>query len=236
MDLLMKLSQWVKVKITSENNDNTNYLEYKILRLGDKAVGKSSICNRFCLSEFSLEIKPSQNCECYVKTVKLFDQYIKLYLIDTVETILSNDRYELYSDVKGAIIMYDITKAVSFEKLDKWLLDVKQRINPQLPILITGHKKDLTFLRNVDYEEGKEKSIKNFCSFTETSCIDDDSVDIAIKTIVAKIYFNDMPETKKQYFRMAIKDEIKEEPEEKERSLSINSQKIEVVDKEKKIS
>lgn len=233
MDLFNKLSQWIKVKITSENNDTNNYLEYKILVLGDKSVGKSSICNRFCLNEFSLEIKPSVNCECFVKTVRLFDQYIKLFIIDTVEAILSNDRYELYSDVKGAIIMYDLTKTSTFDKLDKWLLDVKQRINPQLPILVVGHKKDLTFLRNVDYEEGKEKSIKNSCSFLETTCIDEDSVDIAFKTLVAKIYFNDMPETKKQYFRMAIKDEIKEEPEEKERSLSINSQKVQDIKESK---
>lgn len=210
MDLFKNLNKWLKIKIYSETAEDTSYLEYKILILGDKSVGKSSFCNRFCLNEFSLEIKPSTNCECYVKTVKLFDQYIKLYIIDTVETILSNDRHELYSDVKGVMVLYDMTKQSNFEKIEKWIIDVKQRINPSLPVMIVGHKKDLSFLRNVDTEEGKEKAEKNSCLFFETSCIDEDSVDLAFKTIVASIYYNDMPESKKSYFRMNLKDEDKE--------------------------
>ena len=61
MELFTRITDWVKqLKIYSESvGKDVNYEEYKILILGDKAVGKTSICNRFCQNEFSLEIKPS---------------------------------------------------------------------------------------------------------------------------------------------------------------------------------
>lgn len=211
MDLFSKVSNWVKLKIYSDtSNSNEKCLEYKILVLGDKSVGKSSICNRFCQNEFSLEIKPSITNECYLKIVRLFEESIKLYIIDTTETVLSDDRHNLYSDVKGVIIMYDNTKVVSFEKIDKWILDIKQRISSTLPILLVSHKSDLTFLRNVDYEEGLDKANKNGCEFIETTCLDDDSVDNAFKLLVAKIYYTEMPEQKKNYLRSAVQDKVEE--------------------------
>lgn len=233
MDLFSKLSSWVKMKIYSENTEQSNFLEYKILILGDKSVGKTSVCNRFCLNEFSLEIKPSTTCECNVKIVKIFDQIIKLYIIDTIESVLSGDRHDLYSDVRGVIIVYDNTKTQSFEKLDKWLLDVKQRISPDLPILIIGHKKDLTFLRNVDFEEGQEKANKSNCEFLETTCLDDDSIDNAFKILVAKIYYQEMPDTKKNYFRLAVQDKFNQENQQKQ-DLSENNNNENKENKENK--
>lgn len=208
MELFTKINNWIKINISSETNpeDNKEVSEYKILVLGDKAVGKSSLINSFCVNEFSLEIKPSQNCECYVKIIKLFEQTIKLYIIDTVESVLSSERKELYDDVKGVVVLYDITKNFGFEKIDKWIIDVRQMICPELPILLVGNKKDLTYLRNIDYEEGQEKALKNKCEFLENSSLDILSVDGVFKYLVAMIYFHELPETKKRYFRIAIKE------------------------------
>ena len=70
----------MKIKQTGDEDIKTdNYLEYKILVLGEKMVGKSSICTRFAMNEFNLEIKPSTQCECYPKTVKLFEELIKAF-------------------------------------------------------------------------------------------------------------------------------------------------------------
>ena len=215
MDLFDKISKWVKLKVYSDESEtsNTKFHEYKILILGDKSVGKTSFCNRFCQNEFSLEVKPSTANEAYLKILKLYDETIKLYIIDTIEAVLSNDRKELYNDVKGVIILYDITKLNTFEKIDKWIIDVKQHINPTLPIVLIGHKKDLTFLRNVDYEEGQDKANKTTCDFIETTCLDDDSVDSAIKLITAKIYYQDMPESKKTYLKLSLNEKDKEDKE-----------------------
>jgi GTPase SAR1 family protein len=63
-----------------KDEKDANVIEYKILLLGEKSVGKSSVCTRFALNEFNLEIKPTLLSECYTKTLKLFEQVIKVYL------------------------------------------------------------------------------------------------------------------------------------------------------------
>ena len=206
MELFSKITDWVKqLKIYSDNvGTDINYEEYKILVLGDKSVGKTSICNRFCQNEFSLEVKPSTAYECYLKIVKLIDDYIKLYIIDTTENILTTNRKEIYADVKGALIVYDLTKTSTFENIDKWILDIKQGINSNLPIMLIGHKSDLIYLRNIDIEEGEDKAKKCDIGFMETSCLDEFSIDNAVKMLVAKIYYNDMPENKKNYLKMSL--------------------------------
>ena len=75
MKIKSQIAKCMKIKQTGDEDIKTdNYLEYKILVLGEKMVGKSSICTRFAMNEFNLEIKPSTQCECYPKTVKLFEE------------------------------------------------------------------------------------------------------------------------------------------------------------------
>ena len=203
MNFFDSLSKWIKLKFQNENEkteDNT--LQYKLLVLGDPGVGKSSICTRFCKNNFNLEIKSNEICECHTKTLKLFENIIKLFIIDVDKNILNRDRSNIYANVKGALIIYDITKRKSFEKIENWIIDLKQNTKQNLPIFIVGNKTDLTFLRSVDPVEAEEKSKLNNCEFYETSCIENDSVSRIFKLLVSLIYFRDLPDAKKNYFKM----------------------------------
>jgi small GTP-binding protein len=203
MNLFNKISKWIKMKFNQEDQDrDPNTMEYKILVLGERSVGKSSICMRFTLNEFNLEIKPTLQCECYTKNVKLSGQAIKIYLIDIDEHVLSNDRSHLYSDAKGVIVVYDVTKTKTFDRVDNWITDFRQNSSMNVPIMIMGNKCDLNFLKNVDSEEGLDKANCLNCEFSETSCVDTDSVKQALKLLIAKIFYNDLPETKKNYFKI----------------------------------
>lgn len=209
MKLFKAINELMKVKIFSDiEEDQEKTKEYKILILGDKSVGKTSICNRFCLNEFSLEIKSSTTNEAYLKVLKMFDEFIHLYIIDTVETIMSLDRKELYSDVDAVIIVFDTTKVITFEKVDKWILDVKQLISPNLPIILLGHKNDMNFIRNVEFEEGLEKAKRYKCEYFESNCLDDNSIDDIFKYIVARLFYNALPDTKKKYFKMIASEKL----------------------------
>jgi len=208
------LGKWIKMKFVNENEKpDENTLNYKILVLGEQGVGKSSICMRFCKNEFNLEIKQTETCECYTKNLNLFENKIKLYIIDIDKNIMSSDRSHLYSDVKGALIIYDITKPKSFEKLDNWLIDIKQNTKEDLPIFIVGNKSDLTYLRNVDSEEALEKANLHNVEFYETSCVENISVKELFKLLVSLIYYKDLSEHKKNYFKMHFCAEAQEEEE-----------------------
>jgi GTPase SAR1 family protein len=157
---------------------------------------------RLCKNEFNLEIKQTETCECYTKTLNLFQNKIKLYIIDVDKNIMNSDRSHLYSDVKGALIIYDVTKPKSFEKLDYWIIDIKQNTKEDLPIFIVGNKSDLTFLRNVDTVEALEKANFHNVEIYETSCVENVSVKELFKLLVSLIYYRDLPEQKKKYFQI----------------------------------
>jgi small GTP-binding protein len=203
MNLFNKISKWVKMKFSDESGEEKDsVIEYKILILGERLVGKSSICSRFAVNEFNLEIKPTTFTECCTKYIKLGEETIKVYLIDIDENVMKQDRSYLYADVKGALVVYDVTKSKTFEKLDNWIIDLRQNSSLNMPIVIAGNKSDLSYLKNVDYEEGLEKATNLTCEFTETSCVDSNSVIEAFKLLIAKIYYNDLSESRKNYFKI----------------------------------
>jgi small GTP-binding protein len=214
MNLFNNINKWFNVKIFGESN-SSNSKDYKLLVLGDKGVGKTSLCNRFLKNEFNLEVKPTSQSDCFMKELYLLEQVVHLYIIDVNENILSQDRSHFYSNVNGAMILYDITKSKSFEGVEKWIIDLKQNTKGDLPILLVGNKSDLNFLRNVDFEELQQKALSYNCDFSETSCIEEKTVQEAFKLIVAKIYYNEMPNEQKNMFRVKLyqtlnKEEIKE--------------------------
>jgi GTPase SAR1 family protein len=48
-----------------------------------------------------------------------------------------------YRDASAAIIVYDITSIDSFDKVKKWILELRQSTNDRIIISIVGNKLDL---------------------------------------------------------------------------------------------
>ena len=201
MNIVSNLSKWIKTKFQPSQKDEDSSMEYKILILGEHEVGKTSVCNRFIMNEFNLEIKPTKESECYTKNIQFFEEKLKIYIVDVDTNVMNTNHSYLYTDVKGAIVLYDVTKHKSFEKIDTWVVDMRQNISNKIPILIVDNKNDLSFLKCVHEIELKEKASSLNCDYMETSCTDADSVDKAIKFLVAKMYYLDLPENKQNYLK-----------------------------------
>lgn len=217
MDAKITKSFKIKQAIESEFINSQNTVEYKIIVLGDKGVGKTSLCSKFSLNDFNLEIKPSTDSECYMKMAKIFDLKVKMYIIDVVENSFTYDSANVYTDVVGAVIVYDITKSKTFDSMEHKISDLRNNINPNLPILFLGNKNDLSFLRNVEAEEAEEKADKLNCVFAETSCVDSQSVKDAFKLLLAKIYYNNLSEENKSYFKHEYNQDGLEKKESREK-------------------
>lgn len=67
-----------------ENNENSNNLKrFKIVLLGDQAVGKSSIINRYVSESFTQTLESTVGVDFQVKTISLKGVGYKLHLWDT---------------------------------------------------------------------------------------------------------------------------------------------------------
>ena len=204
--LYESIKKELKIEIISQKNDNelkqknNNFesLEYKILVMGDHYSGKTSFCLRCALNEFNLEIESRKESKCYLKNISLFDEEIKAYLVDATRLGKNTIYLELLKDTKGVIIMYDITKLETFQLAEKLVNEIKLNFGNNFPIILVGNKNDLNFLREIDYEEAKEKAKSLNCSFREINCVDENSAHDTFKYMISKIYFNDLDDKEKE--------------------------------------
>jgi Ras-related protein Rab-11A len=129
------------------------FKQYKIILLGDKGVGKSSLINKYVSNKFNPEavigdIVKKKKIELDNKTT------VELLINDsTEEEKLGKYTKHYYKDAHGALIMFDITNRQSFTNLETWIEEVKINAPSDIVFCILGNKADLSSNRVVKFEE-----------------------------------------------------------------------------------
>lgn len=103
-----------------------------------------------------------------------------------VSLSVSGGRY--YRGAVGALLVYDITKHVSFENVERWLKELRDHADANTVIMLVGNKSDLRHLRAVSTEEAMAFAEKNNLAFIETSALEATGVDTAFQRILTEIY------------------------------------------------
>lgn len=52
--------------------------------------------------------------------------------------------YSYYRKMNGVILVFDVTKRSSFEHIRYWLQNVREKGDPNVQIMLLGHKADVT--------------------------------------------------------------------------------------------
>lgn len=82
--------------------------------------------------------------------------------------------YRYYRGAVGALLVYDISKHVTFKNVERWLQELRENADRNIVIMLVGNKSDLRHLREVPTEEAKEFAEKNKLSFIEVRLLLDD--------------------------------------------------------------
>jgi Ras-related protein Rab-11A len=162
---------------------------FKIVLIGDSGVGKSNILSRFTRKEFNLESKATIGVEFAQKSLEIDGKVIRAQIWDTA----GQERYRAitsayYRGAVGALLVYDISKASSFENVDKWLKELKDHADSQTVVMLTGNKSDLKHLRAIPTDEAATYAQKHNLAFIETSALDGSGVDQAFEIVLNEIY------------------------------------------------
>ena len=164
---------------------------YKIILLGDSAVGKSNLLLRFTRNTFFTDHKPTIGVEFFSKTVQIQNnKLVKAQIWDTA----GQERYQFiassyYRDSVGAFIVYDVTNRKSFDHIPKWLKAVEMHCDANCRILLVGNKSDLDVKqRQVSEKDGLFFASKNGMEFIETSALTAKNVAEAFHKLIQKIY------------------------------------------------
>lgn len=145
-------------------------LLYKILIIGDSAVGKSSILLQFSDQTFSDNYVSTIGVDFKIRTLDVDGKQVKLQIWDTAgqerfQSIVAN----YYHGSHAIALVYDITDRKSFDNLRKWVSDVDRLANKQVCRIIVGNKTDLSEKRAVRRDEGQAFADSLGVPFIETS-------------------------------------------------------------------
>ena len=151
-------------------------IEYKIVLIGNSAVGKTSLFKKLATGEFSeknistigmdkktlnFEIEVNQNST----TVK---KQVNVSLVDTAgQERFRSITKNYFKESDGILLIYDVTNKESFKNVENWINSIHESIgnhkNSKYIIILLGNKIDLIdvddFVREVT-----EKEAENTCN------------------------------------------------------------------------
>ncbi|CAA7049704.1 unnamed protein product [Microthlaspi erraticum] len=169
-------------------NQKIDYV-FKVVLIGDSAVGKSQLLARFSRNEFSIESKATIGVEFQTRTLTIDRKTVKAQIWDTA----GQERYRAvtsayYRGALGAMLVYDITKRQSFDHVARWLEELRGHADKNIVIMLIGNKTDLGTLRAVPTEDAKEFAQRENLFFMETSALDSINVEPSFLTVLTEIY------------------------------------------------
>lgn len=183
---------------------------FKLVLLGDTAVGKSCLVVRFVRDEFFEFQEPTIGAAFLTQTVALDDATVKFEIWDTA----GQERYRslapmYYRGAAAAIVVYDITNPDSFAGAKSWVKELQRRGDPNVVIALAGNKADLESRRKVEFEEANAYAEENGILHLETSAKNANNVRALFVEIAKKLPKNPPQPEREAFPLMAPKEERK---------------------------
>lgn len=166
--------------------------QFKLVLLGESAVGKSSLVLRFVKGQFHEYQESTIGAAFLTQTVCLDDTTVKFEIWDTA----GQERYHslapmYYRGAQAAIVVYDVTSRDTFDRAKTWVKELQRQANPNIVIALAGNKADLASKRTVDQEEASAYADDNGLLFMETSAKTAKNVNEIFLAIAKKLPKND---------------------------------------------
>ena len=150
----------IEILKDSQISQSDNFINFKIIIIGDSGVGKSSLLKRAVQNRFDEGYQATIGFEFLLMHYKINDLKLKLQIWDTCGQEMYRSLVQgFYRNTSLAIIVYDVTNPKSFENLEIWLKDLRQHTENEIPVFIVGNKNDLE--RKVPTDDAKIFSTSN---------------------------------------------------------------------------
>ncbi|KAL0366696.1 UNVERIFIED_CONTAM: Ras-related protein RABA5d [Sesamum radiatum] len=110
---------------SSSDDEGEEYL-FKIVIIGDSAVGKSNLLSRYARNEFNMHSKATIGVEFQTQSLEIDGKEVKAQIWDTA----GQERFRAvtsayYRGAFGALVVYDISRRSTFESIPRWLDELK---------------------------------------------------------------------------------------------------------------
>jgi len=162
---------------------------YKIIVIGDPAVGKTSLLKTFCAEKFEYEYIPTVGVNITKEKVTVKNDLGK----DTDVTLMIWDiagqpqfymlHRPYFNGADGMMLVYDITRSSSFSNINNWWNTAVKYGLSGIPRILIGNKIDLKDERKIILPMAEHLSQKLNATFFETSALTGEKVNIIFHKI-----------------------------------------------------
>lgn len=122
--------------------DTAAYL-FKIVFLGEGAVGKTSLVGRFVYDSFEGDYLATIGTDIHLKMVQVDDVLVKLVIWDIAgQDNFAQLRKAYYMNASGAFYIFDTSRAETIERVDEWIKAL-YKVTGEIPLIICENKTDL---------------------------------------------------------------------------------------------
>ena len=162
---------------------------FKLIVIGDPAVGKTSLLKNFCAEKFEYEYIPTVGVNITKEKVTVKNDMGK----DTDVSLMVWDiagqpqfymlHRPYFNGADGMMLVYDLTRSSSFSNINNWWNTAVKYGLSGIPRILIGNKIDLKDERKIILPMAEHLSQKLNAPFFETSALTGDNVKLIFHKI-----------------------------------------------------
>ncbi len=167
---------------------------FKVILMGDYAVGKTCIIRRYVSDSFSEDYKASIGVDITSQQLRFELHEVQLQIWDmSGQTDFRQVRTQFMSGTDCAILVFDLTRPNSLDNISSWINEIYAS-TPNIPLVLVGNKADLVNERQVDPDAVK-RIIDEFrmLFYIETSAKSGSNVNQLFNDIAQKLLVDISP-------------------------------------------
>eukprot|EP01137_Pigoraptor_chileana_P034934 Opistho-2@28208 len=167
--------------MSSKKGKDKDKVAVKVIILGDSAVGKSKLVERFLMDNYQPQQLSTFALTLFRYDCEIDDKDVAVDLWDTAGQERFNSMHpSYYHQAHACLLAFDVTRKQTYKSLDTWYKELRE-YRPEIPCIVLANKID------VDYKVTQKSfnfAKKNGLPFYFVSASDGTNVEEVFNTII----------------------------------------------------
>ncbi|MHA1239891.1 MAG: Rab family GTPase [Promethearchaeota archaeon] len=164
---------------------------YKVIVVGDPAVGKTSLLSKFATNKFEEKYLPTVGVQILKEPIELKEENATVNLM--FWDIAGQPQFYMlhrpyFNGADGMLLVFDITRSSTFSNVNNWYSAAVKYGLSGIPRILVGNKVDLAEDRKIILPMAEHLSEKLNAPYIETSALTGDNVKVVFKKIADLVY------------------------------------------------
>ncbi len=163
---------------------------YKLVTLGEAAVGKTSLVNQYVTGKFERDYHRTLGIDISTYDAIIDPHLFKLLIWDLAgQDIFRDLRTRYCQGASGGILVFDLTRPQTLDSIPIWVEAFRDAVETDPPLILLGNKNDLKDKRKITRAQGESMAKKyGLFQYEETSAKTGHQVTSAFNTLAKMIY------------------------------------------------